>query len=80
LKGALSQDFVIYFLCSEIKSAPFFCIGADGFHVLKLNVYVDISLANRFRIFNISLNPLVVVFNCFSKAAWELQKDVLKPH
>jgi hypothetical protein len=25
-----------------------------------------------------SLHPLALVFNCFSKAGWELQTDVLK--
>ncbi len=31
-------------------------------------------LANRFRIFTDFSKPLAVVFNCFSKAAWELKQ------
>jgi hypothetical protein len=34
----------------------------------------------RFTISQISLNPLAVVFNCLSKAAWELLTAMLKLH
>jgi hypothetical protein len=37
-------------------------------------------LANKFRIVKDFHKPLAVVFNCFSKATWELQTGFLELH
>jgi hypothetical protein len=37
-------------------------------------------LADRFGIFIDFLSSFAIVLNCFSKATWELQTAVLKPH
>jgi hypothetical protein len=45
-----------------------------------LDVYATCRKNIGLEFSKLSLNLLAVVFNCFSKAAWELQTDFLKPH
>ncbi len=79
-KGTVSQDF----LCLDNWISTF-CNGSDSFLVNYLFVKVNCKCFCHpqqigLEFSQISLNPLTVLFNCFSKAAWELQTGFLKLH